>query len=229
MCVCVGGGVILYTDSTIGCYLLTTLWIRQNFILKQIDNPNRLCDTINLRVKLRFVDKPEGKVSVGGQIITNLRYTNDTTLVERTSEDLLELMKRVKAVSEQVKPYLKVEKTTIMIWRSSWSSGVVNQWLSRMVKGLLISGDDWLRLRPKHLLQHFQISVKIETSPEHNKDTCHKGVGIPNCNTMNVSHRQTGEQYQPLRCGAEESCLGYHREIQSPMNTYSPSLTNTHH
>ena len=38
-------------------------------ILKQIDNPNRLCDTINLRVKLRLVDKPEGQVSVGGQII----------------------------------------------------------------------------------------------------------------------------------------------------------------
>ena len=140
--------------------------IRQNFILKQIDNPNRLCDTINLRVKLRLVDKPEGQVSVGRQIITNLRYTNDTTLVARTSEELLELMKRVKAVSEQFKPYLKVEKTTIMIWRSSWSSGVVNQWLSRMVEALLILGDDWLRPRPRHLLQHFQISGKIETSPE---------------------------------------------------------------
>ena len=130
--------------------------IRQNFILKQVDNPNRLCDTINLRVKLRLVDKPEGQVSVGGQIITNLRYTNNTTLVARTSEELLELMKRVKAVSEQFKPYLKVEKTTIMIWSSSWSSGVVSQWLSRMVEALLISGDDWLRPRPRPLLQHFQ-------------------------------------------------------------------------
>ena len=89
------------------------------FILKQIDNPNRLCNTINLRVKLRLVDKPEGQVSVGGQIITNLRYTNDTILVARTSEELLELMKRVKAASEQFKPYIKVEKTTIMICRSS--------------------------------------------------------------------------------------------------------------
>ena len=39
-----------------------------------------------MRVKLRLVDKLEGQVSVGGQIITNLRYTNDTTLVARTSE-----------------------------------------------------------------------------------------------------------------------------------------------
>ena len=31
-----------------------------------------------------------------------------------------------------------------MIWRSSWSSVVVNQWLSRVVEALLISGDDWL-------------------------------------------------------------------------------------
>ena len=73
--------------------------IRQTFILEQIDNPNRLCDTINLRVKLRLVDKPDVQVSVGGQIITNLRYTNDTTLVARTSEELMELMKRVKAVT----------------------------------------------------------------------------------------------------------------------------------
>ena len=43
--------------------------IRQTFILEQIDNPNRLCGTINLRVKLRMLDKPEGQVSVGGQII----------------------------------------------------------------------------------------------------------------------------------------------------------------
>ena len=77
--------------------------IGETFILEQIDNPNRLSDTINLRVKLRLVDKPEGQVSVGGQIITNLRYTNDTTLVARTSEELLELMKRVKAASEQFK------------------------------------------------------------------------------------------------------------------------------
>ena len=41
--------------------------------------------------------------------------TNDTTLVARTSEEPLELMKRVKDVSEQFKPYVKVEKTTIMI------------------------------------------------------------------------------------------------------------------
>ena len=89
--------------------------IRQTFIVEQIYNPNRLCDTISLRVKLRLVDKPGGQVSVGGQIITKLRYTNDTTLVARTSEELLELMKRVKAASEQFKPYLKVEMITIMI------------------------------------------------------------------------------------------------------------------
>ena len=53
----------------------------------------------------------------------------------------------------------------------------------------------------------------------------------PKLHSMDVRHklpeRQTGEQYQPLRCGAGESCL--HREISSPMNTYTPSLANTHH
>ena len=29
------------------------------------------------------------------------------------------------------------------------------------------------------------------------------------------SERQAGEQYQPLRCGTGERCLGYHRDISS--------------
>ena len=41
--------------------------VRLTFILEQINNPNRLCDTINMRVKFRLVDKPEGQAFVGGQ------------------------------------------------------------------------------------------------------------------------------------------------------------------
>ena len=53
-----------------------------------------------------MVDKPKGQVSVGRQTVTNLRYTDDTTLIAKTSEEVLEIMKRVKAASEQFRLYL---------------------------------------------------------------------------------------------------------------------------
>ena len=42
----------------------------------------------------------------------------------------------------------------------------MDQWLSRMVETLLILVDKWQWTRPRQLLQHFQISGKLETSPE---------------------------------------------------------------
>jgi hypothetical protein len=60
-------------------------------------------------------DEFDGQVSVGGRTITNLRYADDTTLIARTAEELLELIGRVKAASEQYGLYLNVKKTKIMI------------------------------------------------------------------------------------------------------------------
>ena len=42
--------------------------------------------------------------------ITNPRYTDDTTLIARISVELLALMKRAKAASEQFRLYFKVKK-----------------------------------------------------------------------------------------------------------------------
>ena len=45
---------------------------------------------------MKAFDGFNGQVSV-----TNLRYVNDTTPIAKTSEELLELIKRVKAANEQ--------------------------------------------------------------------------------------------------------------------------------
>ena len=46
--------------------------------------------------------EPEGQVSFGGQIITHLRYTDNTTLITRTSEELYwNTHEKGKAASEQ--------------------------------------------------------------------------------------------------------------------------------
>ena len=48
-------------------------------------------------------------------MITNLRNADDTTLIARTAEGLLDLIIRVKDASEQYGLYLLVKKTKIII------------------------------------------------------------------------------------------------------------------
>ena len=53
-------------------------------------------------------------ISIGGRIVTNLRYADDTTLLDGTKEDLIELVERVKRASEKAGLYLNVGKTKVM-------------------------------------------------------------------------------------------------------------------
>ena len=46
--------------------------------------------------------------------MTNLRYTDDTTLLAGTNEDLIELVERVRRASEKAGLYLNVVKTKVM-------------------------------------------------------------------------------------------------------------------
>ena len=64
-------------------------------------------------------------ISVGGRIVTNLRYADDTTLIAETKEDLTELVERVRRASEKAGLYLnryspgKQRKFTTNITRNS--------------------------------------------------------------------------------------------------------------
>ena len=56
----------------------------------------------------------ESGISVGGRIVTNLRYADDTTLLAGTKEDLTELVERVRRAREKAGLYLNVGKTKVM-------------------------------------------------------------------------------------------------------------------
>ena len=56
----------------------------------------------------------EKGISIGGRMVTNLRYADDTTLLAGTKEDLIELVGRVRRASEKVGLYLNVGKTKVM-------------------------------------------------------------------------------------------------------------------
>ena len=56
----------------------------------------------------------EKGISIGGRMVTNLRYADDTTLLAGTKEGLIKLVGRVKRASEKAGLYLHVGKTKVM-------------------------------------------------------------------------------------------------------------------
>ena len=52
--------------------------------------------------------------SIGGRMVTNLRYADDTTLLTGTKEDLVELVERVRRPREKAGLYMNVGKTKVM-------------------------------------------------------------------------------------------------------------------
>ena len=57
----------------------------------------------------------DGGISIGGRRITNLRYADDTTLIAKTKNNIIEIMVRVKLASKKAGLYLNVVETKVMI------------------------------------------------------------------------------------------------------------------
>ena len=53
-------------------------------------------------------------IKIAGRIINNLRYTDDTTLMEESEEELKSLLMKVKEENENVGVKLNIQKTKIM-------------------------------------------------------------------------------------------------------------------
>ena len=61
-------------------------------------------------------------IKIGGRNINNLRYADDTTLMEESEEELKSLLMKVKEKSEKVGLKLNIQKTKIM------ASGPITSW-----------------------------------------------------------------------------------------------------
>ena len=53
-------------------------------------------------------------VRVGGRVVNNLRYADDTTLVAETEQGLKTLVERVVTAEEKVSLHLNLKKTKVM-------------------------------------------------------------------------------------------------------------------
>ena len=60
------------------------------------------------------LDEAQVEIKITDRNISNLRYADDTTLMEEREEDLKSLLMKVKEESEKASLKLKVQKTKIM-------------------------------------------------------------------------------------------------------------------
>ena len=67
-------------------------------------------------------DEAQGGIKIAGRNISNLRYTDDTTLMAESEEELKSLLMKVKEESEKVGLKLNIQKTRIM------ASGPTTSW-----------------------------------------------------------------------------------------------------
>ena len=68
------------------------------------------------------LDEAQARIKIAGRNINNLRYTDDTTLMAESEEELKSLLMKVKEESEKVGLMLNIQKTKIM------ASGPITSW-----------------------------------------------------------------------------------------------------
>ena len=68
------------------------------------------------------LDGAQAGIKIAGRNINNLRYADDTTLMEESEEELKSLLMKVKEESEKVGLKLNIQKTKIM------ASGPITSW-----------------------------------------------------------------------------------------------------
>ena len=68
------------------------------------------------------LDEAQAGIKIAGRKVNNLRYTDDTTLMAESEEELKSLLMKVKEESEKVGLKLNIQKTKIM------ASGPITSW-----------------------------------------------------------------------------------------------------
>ena len=68
------------------------------------------------------LEEAQAGIKIAGRNINNLRYTDDTTLVAESEEELKSLLMKVKEKSEKAGLTLNIQKTKIM------ASGPITSW-----------------------------------------------------------------------------------------------------
>ena len=71
------------------------------------------------------LDEAQTGITIARRNINNFRYTDDTTLMVESEEELNSLLMKVKEESEKVGLKLNIQKTKIMVWSHH---SMANRW-----------------------------------------------------------------------------------------------------
>ena len=96
------------------------------------------------------LEEAQAGIKIAGRNINNVRYADDTTLMEESTEELKSLLMKVKEESEKVGLKLHIQKTKIM------ASGPITSW---EIDGETVS--DFIFWAPK-LLQMVTAAMKLK-------------------------------------------------------------------
>ena len=95
------------------------------------------------------LDEAQAVIKIAGRNISNLRNTDDTTLMAESKEELKSLLMKVKEESEKVDLKLNIQKTKIMasILITSWQidGERVEKLRDFILGGSKITADGWLQ------------------------------------------------------------------------------------
>ena len=113
------------------------------------------------------LEEAQAGIKIAGRNINNLRYTDDTTLVAESEEELKSLLMKVKKESEKVDLTLNIQKTKIM------ASGPITSWqidgetvesVRLYFLGSKITGDcDWSHEIKRHLLPGRKVITNLDS------------------------------------------------------------------
>ena len=74
------------------------------------------------------LDEAQAGLKIAGRNINNLRYTDDTTLMGESEEELRGLLMKVKEESEKAGLKLNIQKTKIMASSHFMANFMAKQW-----------------------------------------------------------------------------------------------------
>ena len=89
------------------------------------------------------LDEAQAGIKIAGRNINNLRYTDDTTLLAESGEELKSLLMKVKEESKRVGLKLNIQKTKIMV------SSPITSW--QLEGETMETVTDFIFLAPKSL------------------------------------------------------------------------------
>ena len=127
------------------------------------------------------LDEAHTRIRIAGRIISKLRYTDDTTLMAESKEELKSLLMKVKEESEKVGLKLNIQKTKIM------ASGPITSWqidgeiveteTALILLGSKITADgDYSHEIKRHLLLGRKVMTNLDSIKKQRHHFANKGL-----------------------------------------------------